>query len=205
MVRDATRFPNRNKRRKSGLRSDEQKENGRINSIFTNESTSESSDEEISELFALRFETYKKWASTIVKKNCKEIIADHFKNDLSNDFTMMINWLALTNEESRTILLESSCATKESMELDVALEMLIRMGIIDKRTAVLADPEVMRNDEASNQALVEKHSFESAFDADLGDDIYEDGGLDLICEEDPMKSDAQTSLLADPTNGIGPR
>ncbi|KAK6755825.1 hypothetical protein RB195_014297 [Necator americanus] len=276
MVRDATRFPNRNKRRKSGLRSDEQKENGRINSIFTNESTSESSDEEISELFALRFETYKKWASTIVKKNCKEIIADHFKNDLSNDFTMMINWLALTNEESRTILLESSCATKESMELDVALEMLIRMGIIDKRTGptvkafrelvavlcggvpgqipeldkvayfteksrfadniaseaivrfvrsffsfsndalssmkkadaplatVLADPEVMRNDEASNQALVEKHSFESAFDADLGDDIYEDGGLDLICEEDPMKSDAQTSLLADPTNGIGP-
>lgn len=66
---------------------------------------------------------------------------------------MMINWLALTNQEvrpfilisgypktmpscfqSRTILLESSCATKESMELDVALEMLVKMGITDKRS-----------------------------------------------------------------------
>ncbi|RCN49009.1 hypothetical protein ANCCAN_04886 [Ancylostoma caninum] len=134
MVKDASCLANQKKRRKSTLRSEERIENSTMNSTTACENSNGYVDEEINELFTLRFETYKKWASTIAKKKCKEILIDHFKNDLSNDFTMMINWLALTNEQSRTILLESSCATKESMELDVALEMLLKMGITDKRS-----------------------------------------------------------------------
>ncbi|EYC41264.1 hypothetical protein Y032_0575g196 [Ancylostoma ceylanicum] len=278
MVKDASCLPNQKKRRKPALRSEERVKNSTMNSTSARENSNGCLDEEINELFTLRFETYKKWASTISKKKCKEILIDHFKNDLSNDFTMMINWLALTNEESRTILLDSSCATKESMELDVALEMLLKMGITDKRStgptveafreliAVLcgglpgqipeldklayfteashftdktasevivrfvrnffnfpnhASPamagsnaslsssvsssEVMRNDlsaASSIQALSEAGAFVS--DAELGDELYEDGGLELICEDDQLKSDSQPSLPKSAANGEGP-
>ncbi|XGW02998.1 hypothetical protein V3C99_014755 [Haemonchus contortus] len=91
-------------------------------------------DLEIHEHFKLRLETYKTWAHCIARKTCPEILIDGFKSDLSNDFTLMINWLAITNEESRSVL-ESSCSNGDgSMELDVALDMLFRMGVPQKRT-----------------------------------------------------------------------
>ncbi|KAK5981445.1 hypothetical protein GCK32_019116, partial [Trichostrongylus colubriformis] len=67
----------------------------------------EAADIEIHEHFKFRLETYKTWAYCISRKSCPEILVDGFKSDLSNDFTLMINWLAITNEESRSIL-ESS-------------------------------------------------------------------------------------------------
>ncbi|KAK6049694.1 hypothetical protein COOONC_12801 [Cooperia oncophora] len=89
---------------------------------------------EIHEHFKLRLETYKIWAHCIARKNCPEILIDGFKSDVSNDFTLMINWLAITNEESRSVL-ESSCSNGDgSMKLDVALDLLFRMGVPQKRT-----------------------------------------------------------------------
>ncbi|CAJ0590332.1 unnamed protein product [Cylicocyclus nassatus] len=127
MVKDASRQPQIMTGLQTDAKSDKNIQSGQAASTSMNRHL----DEEISELFILRFGTYKKWASTVSKKKCQEILVDHFKNDLSNDFTLMINWLALTDAKSRTVLLESSCATKESMELDVALDMLTKMGVAD--------------------------------------------------------------------------
>ncbi|VDL72260.1 unnamed protein product [Nippostrongylus brasiliensis] len=84
---------------------------------------------EIHEHFKLRMKTYKNWAYCIARKGCPEILMDAFKCDLSNDFTLMMNWLAITYDQSRT-LLETTGAADESMELNTALETLLRMDIL---------------------------------------------------------------------------
>lgn len=63
----------------------------------------------------------------------------------------------------------------------------------------------MRNDVSTGgsvQALSEVGTFVS--DAELGDELYEDGGLELICEDDQLKSDLQASLSKGSVSGEGP-
>ncbi|RCN49008.1 SET domain protein [Ancylostoma caninum] len=63
----------------------------------------------------------------------------------------------------------------------------------------------MRNDLSAGdsvQSLSEAGAFVS--DTELGDELYDDGGLELICEDDQLKSDSQPSLPKDAANGEGP-
>ncbi|KJH52281.1 hypothetical protein DICVIV_01483 [Dictyocaulus viviparus] len=103
-----------------------------ISNIGSSEFIEETKNLEIHEHFKLRIQTYKSWASCICRKNCPEFLIDGFKSDVSNDFRLMINWLAITSEERRVIL-ESNHNSKNFMGLDVALDMLYRMGIHHKR------------------------------------------------------------------------